>query len=168
MSKVPPVFGDYEKVKCDDFVNGIIEEVQENEKHEFKFQGKVTVFHGIRFKFILDGYEYPHFSRWNKFNLGDQSNLFNKYLLALVEGAEPVKDKDSKFNGFDIQQLTGMAVKTLWKEKNGFQSVETIRPLNGKIVPKLDAVETEAPQDRFNDPEDDHGIVESEQEEVPF
>ncbi len=147
----PPVFGnDYEKVKCDDFINGIIEEVQEEEQREFNWQGKVSKCDAVRMKFKLDGYDYPHYSRWGKFNYGEKSNLYKKYLLPLVEGAEPVKDKDSKFNGFDIQQLAGMRVKTLWSENDkGYQSVETIRPLEGKIVPKIEpqAVESDSEGD---------------------
>ena len=58
-----------------------------------------------------------------KYNLGERARLY-EYVSELVEDAEPIKGEDSKFNAFDIQQLVGMKVKTLWKEKNGFQSVD--------------------------------------------
>ncbi len=120
---------DYERVSTEDLVSGIIEDVQYEETHSFKgFQGAPDkVAPGIRFKFKLEGYSFPHYSRWMKFNYGAKANLFTKYLVALVEGAVPDMD-------FDLDQLKGLAVKTLWSEKNGFQNLETIRPAKGKIV----------------------------------
>ena len=161
----PPVFGgNYEKVDCGDFINGIIEEVQEEKDREFNYQGKITKRDAVRIKFKLDGYDYPHYSRWGSFNYGEKSNLFKKYLLPLVEGAEPVKEKDSKFNGFDIQQLQGMAVKTLWGEnEKGYQHVETIRPLEGKIVPKFEPQEAAEVSD-----DDQDAAAESEEDQIPF
>lgn len=171
MSK--PTFGDYEKVRFDDFVKGVIEEVQESliingEGHEFPKWKKdatgknvkigVNKKDGVRFKYKLEGCEKPHYSRWMNFMYSELSNLYNKYLSNLVEGATPNMD-------FDIQQLTGMEVKTLWDNKD-FQGIITIMPLKAKIVPKIEA--QDAPQAPDNDPEDDHGIVESEQEDVGF
>jgi len=162
----PPVFGgDYEKVKCDDFIPGVIEEVQEEKQREFNWQGTITKCDAVRMKFKLDGYDYPHYSRWGKFNYGEKSNLFKKYLLPLVEGAEPVTGADSKFNAFDIQQLAGMKVKTLWGENDkGYQHVETIRPIGGKIVPVFDDL-TPSSAD-----EGDQSVAESEEESenIPF
>ena len=122
--------GDYEKVKTDDFVSGIIEDVAYDMLHKFKgFEGKPdTEAPGVRFKFKLEGYQYPHYSRWMKFNYGEKANLYLKYLAPLVDGAAPDMD-------FDLDQLKGLKVKTLWNEKNGFQSVETIRPIGKKVAP---------------------------------
>lgn len=120
---------EYERVSTTDFVSGIIEDIQYEEGHTFKgFQGAPDkVAPGVRFKFKLEGYSFPHYSRWMKFNYGAKANLYTKYISQLVEGATPDLD-------LDLDQLKGLAIKTLWSEKDGFQNIETIRPLNKKIV----------------------------------
>jgi len=127
---------DYELVRTDDFVKGVIEDIDYDLEHKFGFKGKdkngkqvntEKVGPGVRFKFTLEGCKFPHYSRWMWFSYGDQTNLFSKYIMSLVEGAE--KDME-----FDLDLLKGMKVKTLWKEKNNFQSIDTIRPLEGKIL----------------------------------
>lgn len=119
---------DFEKVNMDDFVSGFIEDVQYDNEHKFKgYNGaEDKVKPAVRLKFKIEGYQYPHYSRWMAFSYAEKSNLLNKYLLPLVEGAE--KDMD-----FDIDLLKGLRVKMLWSEKNGFQSVETIRPIGKKL-----------------------------------
>jgi len=117
---------DFEKVSCDEFISGEIEKVQYEESHEFKFQGKVKTAAAVRLKFKLDGYQYPHYSRWMTFSYGEKANLYLKYLSPLVENAHPDMD-------FDIEALEGMKVKTLWAENNDFQNLETIRPVGGKL-----------------------------------
>lgn len=119
---------DYEKVDINDFVVGTIEEVQYDQEHKFKgFQGaEDKIKPAVRLKFKINSYKFPHYSRWMAFNYGEKSNLYLKYLLPLVEGAEPDMD-------FDMDALKGMGVKMLWSEKNGFQNIETIRPANKKI-----------------------------------
>lgn len=130
----------YEKVKTDDFISGVIEDVQYDPAHKFTFKGTESVAHGVRLKFKLDGYQYSHFSRWMKFNYGEKSNLYQKYLLPLVENAKSDME-------FDLDQLKGIPVKTLWNEKNDFQGVETIRPIGKKVTalnvyaPKSDLAE---------------------------
>lgn len=128
---------EYEKVKTDDFVAGVIEAIQYEEKHLFKGYGKDEegnprpdrMAPATRFKFKLEGCEFSHYSSWMSFSYGEKSNLYSKYLLPLVEGA--VHDMD-----FDLDQLKGMKVKTLWVDKkSGFQAVETIRPIGKKIKP---------------------------------
>lgn len=126
---------DYEKVKTDDFVVGMIEDVAYDQEHKFSFKGEEKVRPAVRFKFALDGCSYPHYSRWQSFNYGEKSVLYLKYLSALVDGAAPDMD-------FDLDQLKGMRVKTLWTEKNNFQSVETVRPANGKVIPVVNDVGT--------------------------
>ncbi len=141
MSK-PEKFGDYERVRIDDFVKGVIEEVQEEPEHAFPVFKKMgekyvkageNVFFGVRMKYKLEGCEYPHFSRWMKFTYGERSNLFTKYLTNLVKDAKPEMD-------FDIQALKGLEVKTLWDD-NKFQGLITIMPLKGKIVSNIEAQE---------------------------
>ena len=116
----------YEKVKCDDFIQGEIDSIQYDENHKFGFEGKEKIAPAVRFIFALDGYEFKHYSRWMTFSYGEKTNLYLKYLTALVEGAQPDMD-------FDLDSLKGMKVRVLWSEKNDFQFVETIRPVGKKI-----------------------------------
>lgn len=126
----------YERVKIDDFINGAIEKVEYEEKHEFKGQYG-GIFEAVRFKFRLDGYKHLHASRWLKFSYADKATLFQKYLSALVEDAKPHMD-------FDVEMLEGLNVRTIWKEekdKQGriWQDVQLIKPSGAKIkVMRLD------------------------------
>lgn len=119
---------EYEKVNTEDFVFGVIEEVQYEQEHLFKgFQGAEDKRKpAARFKFKIEGCQFPHYSRWMAFSYAEKSNLLNKYLVPLVEGAEPDMD-------FDLDALRGFKVKMLWSEKNGFQNIETIRPVGKKL-----------------------------------
>lgn len=135
---------DYEKIKTDDFVLGTIEDVLYDMEHTFKgFQGapdKVQA--GIRLVFSVDGYKFPHKSPWMKFSYSSKSNIFKKYISSLVEGA-------TEFMDFDIDQIKGMRVKMLWADNGDFQGIETIRPLDKKIIPIITGEEP-----IFNDPND--------------
>jgi len=118
----------YEKVSTDDFAVGEIAEVQYEEAHTFSKGGPhEKQGEAVRFKFALDGYKFPHYSRWMYFSYGEKSTLFLKYIVSLVKDAAPDLD-------LDIQILKDLRVRTLWQEKDGFQSVETIRPVEGKIL----------------------------------
>ena len=118
----------FEKLKTDDFIIGEISDVQYEETHTF-MKGTQYEKQGpaVRFKFKMDGYQHPHYSRWGYFSYGEKSNLYLKYLVPLVEGATPDMD-------FDLDQLKNLRVRTLWQEKNNFQSIEVIRPVEGKIL----------------------------------
>ena len=121
---------DFEQLATGDFITGVIEEVQEDMQHKFKgFQGaEDTVQPAVRFIFKFDNYQHKHYSRWMKFSYHEKSNLYTKYVAQLVEGAEP------EFS-FDIQDLKGLPIKAIWKdEKNGFQSIELIKPLKNKLL----------------------------------
>ena len=118
---------DFEQVDCGDFVNGTIVEVQEDLEHKFTFKGEEKIKPAVRFIFELEGYEFKHYSRWMYFGYSERATLYAKYITALVENPEIDM-------AFDIQNLSGMKVKTLWKdETNGWQSIETIRPVGGKL-----------------------------------
>lgn len=120
---------DFEKVSTEDFVQGVIEEIQYDKEHKFKgYNGaEDKVRPATRFKFKLEGCQYPHYSRWMTFSYSEKSNLYTKYLVSLVENAQPDMD-------FDLDNLKGMKVKTLWSEHNGYQGIETIRPVGKKIA----------------------------------
>lgn len=117
---------EYERVRTDDFVTGTIAEIEYDQKHEFKFQGNVNCSPAVRFVFQVDGYQYKHRSRWMTFSYTEKSNLYQKYLTSLVEGAMPDMD-------YDLDNLKGMKVKILWAERNGFQWPETIRPVTIRV-----------------------------------
>ena len=133
---------EYEKIDINDFVTGTIDEIQYEQDHLFKgFQGAEDKKRpAVRFKFVVNGYQHKHYSRWMTFSYGEKTNLYLKYLVSLVEGALPDMD-------FDLDKLKGMAVKMLWKEQNGFQSIETIRPIGGKLKVKEQAITDEFSDD---------------------
>lgn len=124
---------DYERVPTDNMVTGVIEEIQYEQEHKFTFQGQTKVAPAVRFKFKIEGCQYPHYSRYMSFSYGEKSNLYQKYLLALVDNAEPDMD-------FDLDDLKGMKLKMLWQERNGFQWPEVVRPVGAKRArPEVEA-----------------------------
>lgn len=117
---------DYEKVRTDDFVTGRIVDIALDENHKFTFQGKEKIGEAVRFTFEVDGCQYPHKSRWMRFNYGQKSTLYQIFLSSLVEDAEPDME-------FDLDDLKGMSVKMLWNTTdNGFQYIQTIRAVESK------------------------------------
>lgn len=114
---------EYEKVEANKLLPGYIEEVQYEESRTFKgFKGKPDVqMPAVRFKIGIIGLSFPKYSRWMKFNTGEKSNLYGKYLSKLVAGIKP----DMKF---DLDHLTGMKVSTLWSNNGDFQNIEIIVP----------------------------------------
>lgn len=135
MLKPPPrTKMDYEKVDVEDWVNGVIEEIQSDEKRDTGFKdeesGEPIIKHMIRFKFKLEGYHYPHYSRWMSLTYHEKSNLLKKYLFNLVDGAQPDMD-------FDLERLKGMEVKMMWSNNGDFQNIEMIRPRGAKIDGKI-------------------------------
>lgn len=125
-----------EKVTTSDFVTGVIDSYQYEEKHIFKLP--VTpenptgekVGPGVRFKFIIDGLQYPKHSRWLTFSYHEKATLYIKYISSLVKDARPKMD-------FDLDQLIGLKVKMLWKDDKNpeYQSLDSIRPVGDKIIP---------------------------------
>ena len=142
---------EFEKVKTGDFIMGVIEEIEYDIEHKFKYKGTEKTAYAIRIKFKLEGYEHPHRTRWMTFTYGEKSNLYTKYLLKLVEGAYPDM-------WFDIDELRGMNVKTIWAEKNNFQFIESIFPAGDKLKSDIQPKE-KAPEEH----EETAG-----EEEVPF
>lgn len=124
----------YEKVRTEDWVLGIIDEIESDEKHDTKFKdedtGEAIIKHCIRFKFLLDGYEFPHYSNWMSFSYHEKAGLMKKYLFNLVENAVPEMD-------FDLERLNKMKVKLMWSTNGDFQNIEMIRPVDKKIDPAL-------------------------------
>ena len=136
---------DYEKVAISEMLTGIIEECQYDEKYTFKgFQGKDdTVGVAIRFKLKLDGYKFPHYSRWMRLSTSEKSNLYKTYVVKLVEGAVPDID-------MDLDALRNMKIKVIFSEENNFQNIDAIYPAAAKVkaidpVPTDDPFEEEPP-----------------------
>lgn len=119
---------DYEKVKIGEMIPGVIAEINYDKEHTFKgFQGaEDTKQTGIRFKFLLEGYSHPHYSRWLKFSYAEKSNLYKTFISKLVENPSPDMD-------LDLDLLKGLKVKTLWNENGDFQNLESIFPAGNKV-----------------------------------
>lgn len=123
---------EFEKVAIGEMINGVIESIAYDQEHKFKgFQGKEdTIQPAVRFKFALEGYKFPHYSRWFKFSYAEKSNLYKIFLTKLVENAKPDMN-------LDLDLLKGMKVKTIWVENQNFQNLESIFPVGNKI--KIDS-----------------------------
>lgn len=117
---------EFEQVATDDWTVGVISEIQYNENHKRIWQGEEKVGPAVRLKFMLDGYQFPHYSGWLTFSYGEKTNLYKKYISTLVEGAVPEME-------FDMDQLKDLPVKIMWKQNGEYQNVELIRPINGKV-----------------------------------
>lgn len=130
MKPPPRIRMEYEKVNIQDWVPGIIEDIQHDEERETGFKdektGEPLIKDCIRFKFQLEGCSYPHYSRWMTFSYHEKANLYKKYLSSLVEGAKPDMD-------FDLDRLKGMKIKTMWANNGEFQNLEMIRPVDKKL-----------------------------------
>lgn len=156
---------DFERIKkehIDEWITAEITEVAYDPEHQFRGKHAKTG-PAVRFKFNLDGYEYPHYSRWMTFIYSEKSNLFLKYGVPLVEGAIVNMDMPT-------EAYHGMRIKIMFGEKpplkpgdSPFQSVEKVKPLESKIPwqkdwePKppdvADITEEEAPADQGTEEE---------------
>jgi hypothetical protein len=128
---------DFEKVAIGEMLTGIIEQCQYDREHVFKgFQGKEdTVGTAIRLKLKLDGYNWPHYSRWMRLSTSEKSNLYKKYVVKLVEGAMPDID-------IDLDILNGMQIKVIFTEENDYQNIDTIYPKAAKVKPDAPIADT--------------------------
>lgn len=131
---------DFEKVSTADFVVGKIIEIQRDENHKSTWEGKEKIQDCIRFKFEIEGCQFPHYSKWMLFFYGEQTNLYQKFLLPLVDNANPEMD-------FELENLVGIPIKMLWAEKGDFQYPETVRPVGGKINSTTSISENPPPTD---------------------
>jgi len=139
---------DYEKVEIGNFVNGVIENIEYDNEHKFKSPDGEKISPAVRFVFKLDGYKYPHRSRWMTFSYGEKTNLYSKYIVKLVLGAIPDLD-------MDLDVLKGMRVKTIWNEQNDFQSIENIFPVGEKLKLSEAAKADIQHEEEIKDGEDD-------------
>lgn len=120
---------EFERIpKYDDWVEGTIIDIEYDENHKSTYQGEEKIRPCVRFKFGLKGCEFPHRSRWLTFSYGEKANLYKNFILALVEDAEPDMD-------FDLDNLKGLEIKTMWTKDEEYDNLAMIRPLVGKFNP---------------------------------
>ena len=122
----------FERVpKYDEWISGVIQEIEYDENHEKKFNGETKTISAVRFKLELKDCEYPKRSRWLTFSYAEKANLYRMFISQLVENAEPDMD-------FDLDELKGFEVKTMWtKSDDGeFDNLAMIRPLGDKYDPE--------------------------------
>ena len=121
---------EFEQVQVDEWLVGKIEAVQFDAHKTYKAKNKDTgewetrEAPHIRFKFALEGYKYPHYSRWMKASTNEKSNLYSKFLKYLC----PQYDCQDKV--IDIDLLTGCGVKTMWAQEGEYQNLAQIRGVN--------------------------------------
>ncbi len=120
---------DYERVAVDEWLAGEIAEVQYDENRQYNVKdketgewSKATAPH-VRFKFRLEGYQYPHYSRWMKASTFEKSNLYGKYLKYLC----PKYDCADQMINLDA--LEGAAIKVMFEDSGEYQNVSSIRGL---------------------------------------
>lgn len=144
---------DYEMVKIDEWLLGEIVDVQEFKDVEQIFTNdegeketrKVTK---VRFKFSLEGYSYPHYSRKMTASLNEKSNLY-KFLSQLYG------DKITPDIAVNLDLLKGVKIKTMWDEKkyddNVFQWPDKIRS-NQENLPAIWMTEKSDDSSPFKEP----------------
>lgn len=123
-------FGEYEQVKVDEFIHGVITDIEFDPAHEITYQGEKKVFEAVKIKFTLDGYTMPHSSFFMKLSYHEKATLYKTVVKNLVENAEPFLD-------LDLSVLKGMRVKTMWENVEGkestYQKLVMIKPEGEKI-----------------------------------
>lgn len=120
---------EFERVpKYDEWIPGKILDIEYDEAHKSTFQGEEKIRPAVRFKFGLEGCEFPKRSRWLTFSYGDKANLYKNFVSVLVDGAEPDMD-------LDLDVLKGLSIKTMWSEDGDYDNLAMIRPLTEKIKP---------------------------------
>jgi hypothetical protein len=129
--KLPKSNMQFEKVKVGEFVPGRIAEIEYDMEHKFYYQGAEKVARGVRFVFELEGYKYPHKSRWLKFMAFEKAPLYIMYISKLVENVKPS-------DTFDLDALVGMKIQTMWANDKDFQVVESVEPIGKKLTVIID------------------------------
>ena len=120
---------EYEKLAVDEWLTGKIEEVQYDEHRTYKSKDKESGEWSekesphVRLKLKIDGYKWPHYSRWMKCSTNGKSNFYSKYLKYLC----PEYDCEDKV--IDIDKLVGVKCKTMWENNDEYQNITSIRGL---------------------------------------
>ena len=163
---------EFEKVAIDEFINGLIVDVQERKgiKKDYKDndtgETKTRTIDQVRFIFQLEGYEHNHYSRWNNLSTNERSNLYLKYIVPLFGGKYP---PDSSL---DVEKLKGLKVKVRWDEtpikgtNDMFQFVDKIRLTDSNDAKTIDLLVEDEPEITEKDME--KALEEPKEEEIPF
>lgn len=143
---------EYERVKVDEWINGIIEEIQRDENHKTSYKGEEKIIDAVRFKFKIEGCNFPHYSRWMSFSYGSKSNLYLKYLKHLIRGFQPDCD-------YDLTLITGLQVKMMWSEDTSrdgkiFQHIELIRKIGDSNTDSEPDMDDQSTLDEISGDED--------------
>lgn len=129
-----PANKSYEKVRTDEFVEGIIQDIKFDPEHQFKSSFGDSVGPAVQFKFIIKGCAFPKKSKFLKYVYSKKSNLYKKYMISLIENPK-------EYMAYDIDRVIGLKVKMLWKDEDPdgkFQGIDVIRPADGKKLPFIE------------------------------
>jgi len=120
---------EFERVPVGEFINGIIADVEYEKDHVFKFQGKEMPGMGVRLILNLNGLKDVKKTRWMKLTYSANSTVYKKYL-------QPLVDNISEYFDFDMDQLLGMKIKTIWADDEDpkYQSIQIILPQDKKVI----------------------------------
>lgn len=130
----------YEKVTEDEWLPGVIEEIEYDMEHKSTYKGVEKTGPAIKIKMVLDGYKFPKSSGWLSFIYSEKSNLYKTYICGLVANPKP-------YMNFDPDLFKGMKIKCMWETnaKNPeYQNLVRIRPAGEKITAESEPSE-EAP-----------------------
>lgn len=118
---------DFEQVAVDEWLPGTVEEVQFEKDREYTYKGETKKSDSVRFKFKLDGYQFPHYSRWMMASTNKKTNFYLKYLKYLC----PRFDCEGKM--IDLDQLTDAKIKIMFEQNGEYQNVTQIRGLDENL-----------------------------------
>ena len=145
----------YEKVSCGDWIKGEIMDIMYDDNHTFTYEGKDRQADAARIVFRLEGYDMEHSTRWMTFNYGKKSNLYNKFLVKLVENAKPNME-------FDLDLLKGLPIKVMYEQIKEYQKLAMIEPTGKKVAWSPDIVNVEAEETEVE------GSQIADEDEIPF
>lgn len=131
----------FERVpKYDEWISGVINDIEYDAAHKSTYAGEEKIRPAVRFKFGLEGCNFPKRSKWLTFSYGEKANLYKNFISVLVDDAEPDMD-------FDLDELKDFKIKTMWSEDGEYDNLTMIRPLGEKYgaVTEKKAKEEEVP-----------------------
>lgn len=140
---------EYGKVALDEWIMGVIEEVQTRyDQPTTNMKGEPCTKDQVRFKLLLDGYEFPYYSRWMTLSTHEKSNLYIKYINKLF-GAKVLPD-----TVWDLEKLRGLKIKVMYEENTSkagrvFQNIAQLRATDQAQIDMVELVvdETEETHD---------------------
>lgn len=139
--KPPARVNNYERIPVyDEWILGDISEIEYDMEHKRVWQGKEIIGPAVRFKFTLEGCNFPHGTPWMSFGYSEKHNLYKKIICGLVENPKPDFD-------FDLDALRKLKVKTMWTQNGEYDNLEMIRPVGAKVAATAEAMAEEVGED---------------------